>query len=286
MFQELDSLLERVICKAEEKVATATKAFDFVDKQIRHLDDDLIKFDSDFQLSDAEFAQLKKHVSMQASTTQQQPSSQVKSTQNSTNNKQQPSTTLSSESSATVVVKRNGRPPRKAADKTLKKLGQVNSASGSNQNYDNQNENDFESFEPSEDQSNIFASQSSLKSSLLPNSVGNSSFYSNQSLPSIEMLAELPLSGNPQTPHPFYSSSNYSMPHSNEHFPHGMMSVDPNEPKYCYCNQVSYGEMIACDNENCEIEWFHYDCVGLKMPPKGKWYCNECVQKKRKGLIK
>jgi hypothetical protein len=24
--------------------------------------------------------------------------------------------------------------------------------------------------------------------------------------------------------------------------------VDPNEPTYCFCNQVSYGEMVACDN--------------------------------------
>jgi len=26
------------------------------------------------------------------------------------------------------------------------------------------------------------------------------------------------------------------------------LPVDPNEPTYCYCGQVSYGEMIACDN--------------------------------------
>lgn len=24
--------------------------------------------------------------------------------------------------------------------------------------------------------------------------------------------------------------------------------VDPNEPTYCFCQQVSYGEMVACDN--------------------------------------
>ncbi|KAF7722641.1 Inhibitor of growth protein 5 [Apophysomyces ossiformis] len=28
------------------------------------------------------------------------------------------------------------------------------------------------------------------------------------------------------------------------------LPVDPNEPVYCYCRQVSYGEMVACDNEN------------------------------------
>lgn len=26
------------------------------------------------------------------------------------------------------------------------------------------------------------------------------------------------------------------------------MPVDPNEPTYCLCAQVSYGEMIGCDN--------------------------------------
>uniref|UniRef100_A0A7N0UT71 PHD finger protein ING n=1 Tax=Kalanchoe fedtschenkoi TaxID=63787 RepID=A0A7N0UT71_KALFE len=60
--------------------------------------------------------------------------------------------------------------------------------------------------------------------------------------------------------------------------------VDPNEPTYCFCNQVSYGEMVACDNTNCKIEWFHFGCVGLKEQPKGKWYCSECsAQKRRKG---
>jgi inhibitor of growth protein 4 len=26
--------------------------------------------------------------------------------------------------------------------------------------------------------------------------------------------------------------------------------IDPNEPTYCICNQVSFGEMIACDNDD------------------------------------
>ena len=29
------------------------------------------------------------------------------------------------------------------------------------------------------------------------------------------------------------------------------------EPVYCYCQRISFGDMIACDNENCNIEWFH-----------------------------
>ncbi|KAI7901011.1 uncharacterized protein BX663DRAFT_487983 [Cokeromyces recurvatus] len=60
------------------------------------------------------------------------------------------------------------------------------------------------------------------------------------------------------------------------------MHIDPNEPLYCYCNQVSYGEMVACDNMNCEIEWFHLACVNLKTVPKGKWYCDYCTKYKGK----
>ena len=61
--------------------------------------------------------------------------------------------------------------------------------------------------------------------------------------------------------------------------------VDPNatnEPVYCICNQVSFGEMIGCDNSDCEVEWFHYPCVGLSAPPPGKWYCPDCQARELK----
>ena len=56
---------------------------------------------------------------------------------------------------------------------------------------------------------------------------------------------------------------------------------DPNEKRYCYCNQVSFGtvgfmivitddgeklahtanyKMIACDNESCKLEWVCLTC--------------------------
>lgn len=44
---------------------------------------------------------------------------------------------------------------------------------------------------------------------------------------------------------------------------------DPNEPTYCYCDRVSFGEMVACDADDCEKEWFHLECVGLKVAPRG-----------------
>ncbi|VDP10369.1 unnamed protein product [Soboliphyme baturini] len=59
------------------------------------------------------------------------------------------------------------------------------------------------------------------------------------------------------------------------------MPVDPHEPVYCVCRQVSFGEMIACDNSNCPVEWFHLPCVGLSSAPKGKWFCPTCVEMKR-----
>lgn len=60
------------------------------------------------------------------------------------------------------------------------------------------------------------------------------------------------------------------------------MPVDPNEPTYCLCHQVSYGEMIGCDNQDCPIEWFHFACVGLTTKPKGKWFCPRCTADKKK----
>ncbi|XP_005998690.2 inhibitor of growth protein 3 isoform X1 [Latimeria chalumnae] len=61
-------------------------------------------------------------------------------------------------------------------------------------------------------------------------------------------------------------------------------TYDPNEPRYCICNQVSYGEMVGCDNQDCPIEWFHYGCVGLSEAPKGKWFCPQCTAAmKRRG---
>lgn len=67
--------------------------------------------------------------------------------------------------------------------------------------------------------------------------------------------------------------------------------VDPSEPRYCYCDRVSYGEMVACDNDDCPREWvrclhlpqFHYACVGLEQPPKGHWYCQFCAPPHWKG---
>lgn len=54
-------------------------------------------------------------------------------------------------------------------------------------------------------------------------------------------------------------------------------TMNVREPVYCFCQSVSYGDMIACDNQACPYEWFHFPCVGLLQKPEGKWYCQKCI---------
>lgn len=39
--------------------------------------------------------------------------------------------------------------------------------------------------------------------------------------------------------------------------------------------------MIGCDASDCAIEWFHFECVGIMVPPKGQWFCPDCRKKKQ-----
>lgn len=54
------------------------------------------------------------------------------------------------------------------------------------------------------------------------------------------------------------------------------------DKKYCTCQNVSFGDMVACDNDDCPYEWFHWSCVGLKSEPNGTWYCPVCTEKMKK----
>ncbi|XP_066254515.1 uncharacterized protein MESR4 [Euwallacea similis] len=66
------------------------------------------------------------------------------------------------------------------------------------------------------------------------------------------------------------------------------VAAGPPQPQlYCYCrcpyDEVS--EMIGCDSNDCEIEWFHFECVGIMVPPKGQWFCPDCRKKKQQRLL-
>ncbi|TGZ65961.1 hypothetical protein CRM22_005604 [Opisthorchis felineus] len=60
--------------------------------------------------------------------------------------------------------------------------------------------------------------------------------------------------------------------------PEESLEDDEDQKRYCVCNDVSYGDMIACDNPSCPFEWFHYSCVSLTVAPKGDWYCPSCIK--------
>lgn len=62
----------------------------------------------------------------------------------------------------------------------------------------------------------------------------------------------------------------------------GEEADEKDETLYCFCQKVSYGEMIGCDNDDCKYEWFHLDCVGLCKPLPQVWYCSDCQQRMKK----
>jgi hypothetical protein len=70
------------------------------------------------------------------------------------------------------------------------------------------------------------------------------------------------------------------------------------EGSYCICGEGYIGRMLACDMEGCDIEWFHFKCVGINKQvrvsyfvsricfffkyfaqPDGLWYCPRCIGK-------
>ena len=82
--------------------------------------------------------------------------------------------------------------------------------------------------------------------------------------------------------------------------------IDPDEERYCLCGDISYGEMICCEEDEkvgedgppsmkfcsdvellqCEYgQWFHMECVQLlELPARTiKWYCPGCRKKLKKG---
>ncbi|KAH9998826.1 hypothetical protein BJV74DRAFT_824044 [Russula compacta] len=62
---------------------------------------------------------------------------------------------------------------------------------------------------------------------------------------------------------------------------------EDNEDKtlYCFCQKMSYGEMVACDNTDCTYQWFHLPCVNLKPPLPEVWYCSDCISKGAPGSV-
>ncbi|KAH7092945.1 hypothetical protein FB567DRAFT_575748 [Paraphoma chrysanthemicola] len=85
------------------------------------------------------------------------------------------------------------------------------------------------------------------------------------------------------------SAASSIAPDQENEYPEAESDEDGDEPRYCYCNEVSYGNMVACDNDDCPREWFHLACVNLEKAPVGrtKWFCSdECKEAHNKAKAK
>ncbi|CAH1118134.1 unnamed protein product [Phaedon cochleariae] len=46
---------------------------------------------------------------------------------------------------------------------------------------------------------------------------------------------------------------------------------------WCFCKKSEGGRiMIQCENDSCDIQWFHLECVGLPDIPNTLWMCQQC----------
>ena len=53
--------------------------------------------------------------------------------------------------------------------------------------------------------------------------------------------------------------------------------TDDEEVPWCTCQQfIEDSELIGCDNEQCNIQWFHMNCFNLEQAPEGEWFCPAC----------
>ena len=50
-------------------------------------------------------------------------------------------------------------------------------------------------------------------------------------------------------------------------------SIYCTDPFIVIAKDTDKSEMIACENPNCSIEWFHTECLKIWEVPNGKWYC-------------
>ncbi|XP_062591049.1 uncharacterized protein LOC134252559 [Saccostrea cucullata] len=62
--------------------------------------------------------------------------------------------------------------------------------------------------------------------------------------------------------------------------PASLVELQESDTLFCFCRKGETDTMVACDNRNCQFQWFHLSCLRLTESnlPKGKWYCPDCSQ--------
>ena len=54
------------------------------------------------------------------------------------------------------------------------------------------------------------------------------------------------------------------------------LDINGTVDKICFCNTWYNEETIRCNNECCNIQWFHLNCVRYKPVKNQIWYCTRC----------
>jgi hypothetical protein len=49
-----------------------------------------------------------------------------------------------------------------------------------------------------------------------------------------------------------------------------------NMEQYCYCKGTINGQLYPCANPDCELKYFHLECLNLKNALKKSWLCPDC----------
>lgn len=105
--------------------------------------------------------------------------------------------------------------------------------------------------------------------------------YSQESMSSRQMIAQERLEKQQKLDEAIMNTQQYFQRFNYTQVTNAEVSQDNTDSDgrvYCYCRRP-YDDlqgMIGCDGANCQIEWFHFECVGILVPPKGNWYCPEC----------
>ena len=56
---------------------------------------------------------------------------------------------------------------------------------------------------------------------------------------------------------------------------------DEDDGRWCYCKESKGGEMVACDNKDCDVKWYHMSCLSMTEATSKKWLCPTCHQSEK-----
>ncbi|KAN0047676.1 hypothetical protein ACTA71_002061 [Dictyostelium dimigraforme] len=249
--------MKQVIEYSDEKVELSNQTYELIDKHIRKLDVDLKKFEAELENAEEE---KKKKKSKQSNNNNN--NNTVESNTTSSSSTSMSSSSISTSSSSSLSSTNNTSQLNSSSSGGSGGVGGGGGGGGgghSSHSTGNKKGKARDSLTSSSSSGNINGMLSTSSSS----SSSSSSSLSSRKQKSIAQDITSITGNNGDADVRVFNANPNDLD----------LAIDPNEPTYCFCNRVSFGEMVGCENPDCKIEWFHFECVGLTSTPKGKWYC-------------